>query len=701
MQIFHQRSLVPWALAGPLALLLAAAVVPAPRAAAAPEVPKTLYVATDGNDAWSGTLTAPNAEKSDGPFATLERARDAIRQLTKQGGLPTGGATVRVRGGLYQRQKAFELSAEDSGTEKTPVVYRAADGEEVRLTGGRLVTGFAPVTDPQVLQRLDEAARGKVLQADLRKLGVAEYGQAGGGGLELFFQDEPMTLARWPNDGFIHVTGLVGGNPVDVRGTKGDKTGKFMYEGERPNRWAAEKDAWVHGYWFWDWSDQRHKVESIDPAKRIIAIVPPYHGYGYRKGQWFYGFNLLCELDRPGEWYLDRQSGVLYFWPPGPVDAGRPTVSVLDTMVTMRDTSYVTLRDLTIEVARGTAVTITGGTHNRIAGCTLRNLGNWAVRIGGGNDHGVVGCDMYGLAGGGVSLSGGDRRTLTPAGHFAENNHIHHYGRWYRMYQAAVSLGGVGIRCAHNLMHDAPHQAVSFGGNDHRIEMNEIHHVCLESNDAGAIYSGRDWTMRGTVIRHNFMHHVTGFKDRGCVGVYLDDMFCGTEISGNVFYRVTRAAFIGGGRDCTVRNNVFVDCDPALHVDARAMGWAGYHVATTMTQRLKAIPYKTPPWSTRYPRLVGILEDEPAVPKGNLIAGNVSTGGRWDGVQGNARPYVNFKDNLVGEDPRFVDAAKMNFQLKDDSPVYRKVPGFKRIPFDQIGLVRDQYRSSLPEKTRR
>lgn len=665
---------------------------PALRGAEAVKAPapgRTIYVAPGGNDAWSGTLAEPNGEKTDGPLATLEHARDEVRRLKRESGLPAGGVAVVLRGGAYERAKTFELGPDDSGTADSPVVYRAAEGEEVRLVGGRRVTGFKPVADPAVLERLDPGARGHVVQADVRAQGVADFGQAGGGGLELFFDDRPMTVARWPNEGFIHITDLVGGNPVNVRGTKGDKTGRFMYGDDRPDRWAAEKDAWVHGYWFWDWSDQRHKVEAIDPAKRIISVRPPYHGYGYRKGQWFYGFNLLCELDQPGEWYLDREAGVLYFWPPAPIERGRAVVSVLDTLVAMRDVSHVALRGLTLEASRRTAVTVSGGERVLLSGCTLRNLGDWAVRISGGKGHGVAGCDLYGLAGGGVALSGGDRKTLTPAGHFAEDNHVHHYGRWYRMYQAAVSLDGVGNRCAHNLIHDAPHQAVSFGGNDHAIELNEIHHVCEESNDAGAIYSGRDWTMRGTVIRHNFMHHVTGFLGRGCVGVYLDDMFCGTRISGNVFYRVTRAAFIGGGRDCTVENNVFVECDPALHVDARAMGWAAYCVEDTMKPRLAAMPYQTPPWSTRYPELLRLLDDEPAAPKGNVVARNVCVGGRWDSVEAKARPLVRFEDNLIGVDPGFVDAAKMDFRLRADSPVFKQVPGFKPIPVERIGLKRD------------
>jgi hypothetical protein len=180
------------------------------------------------------------------------------------------------------------------------------------------------------------------------------------------------------------------------------------------------------------------------------------------------------------------------------------------------------------------------------------------------------------------------------------------------------------------------------------------------------------------------------------VGVYLDDMFCGTSIYGNVFCRVTRAAFIGGGRDCRVENNIFVDCQPALHIDARAMGWAGYHVDTTMTQRLKAMPYKSELWQKRYPGLTAILEDEPAAPKGNVVARNVCAGGKWDGVYNQARPYVTLSDNFVTEEPIFAGRTQQDFRLSDDSPAYKV--GFEPIPFERIGPYDDRYRSQLPLK---
>ena len=644
---------------------------------------RAFFVSPQGNDAHPGTKTQP--------FKTLEAARDAVRKSDHE-----QGVTVWLRAGVHERTSLFNLTAEDSGSPDKPVVYRAWPGEEVRIVGGKLVNGWKPVTDETVLRRLVPEARGSVLQVSLKTLGIDDYGQVKGGGLELFFDDKPMTLARWPNEEFVKIVGLVEPDTVNVRGTKGSKTGKFMYEGDRPKRWANENDVWVHGYWFWDWSDQRQKVESIDTEKRIISVVPPFHGYGYRIGQWFYGMNILAELDKPGEWYLDRETGIIYFWPPTSIERGRAVVSVSDTLTNLTDVSHLVIQKVIFEVARGTAVVMKGCTHTKIAGCVLRNLGSVAVRIEGGRSNGVVACDIYGTGRGGIVLQGGERSSLTAGGHFADNNHIHHYGRWNRMYTPAIAISGVGNRAAHNLIHDAPHMAVSFGGNDHLIEFNEIHNVCLESNDAGAIYAGRDWTMRGTLIRHNYLHDITGFRGRGCVGVYLDDMFCGTKIYGNVFYRVTRAAFIGGGRDCIVENNIFVDCRPSLHIDARAMSWAGYHVNTTMTQRLKAMPYTSELWKKRYPKLVSILEDEPAAPKGNVVARNISYRGRWDEVNNEARPYTAFSDNCVNQDPLFEGTPPKTFRLREDSPAYRI--GFKPIPFEKIGLYEDEFRTEVPSK---
>ena len=143
------------------------------RGSFAADVSGVFYVSTAGRDTWSGQLAEANAGGSDGPFATLERARDAVRSLKKDK-LPAGGVGVYVRGGVYPLSRTFELSGADSGSVDAPIVYRAFGDEEVRLVGGVEVGGFGPITDGKVLERIDEKYRGKILQVDLKAVGVGD-----------------------------------------------------------------------------------------------------------------------------------------------------------------------------------------------------------------------------------------------------------------------------------------------------------------------------------------------------------------------------------------------------------------------------------------------------------------------------------------------------------------------------------------------
>lgn len=660
-----------------------------------------LYVAQNGNDAWSGRIRYPSHKGSDGPFRSLDRARQEVRMLLAKGAGASTPITVWIEGGTYALKNPLELGPQDSGSVRARVTWAAVPGQQVRISGGFPLRGFQPVQDAKVLDRLDPSARQHVLMVNLASLGLENLPgiQAGMGwsnsrpGAELFFQDRPMTLARWPNHGFARIAGVPAFKPVDVRGTKGDAVGVIEYDGDRPARWVGEKEVWLHGYWFWDWADERERVERIDPATHTIYLQPPYHSYGYRKGQWFYAENVLSELDEPGEYMIDHQADVLYFWPPGPIDKGRPTLSLAEGLLHLSSVQHVTFRGLVFEDCRGTAITVEGGSDVRIVGCVIRNTGSWAVSMRQSPDSGVEGCDIYGNGDGGVALDGGDRITLTPARMYVDNCHIHHYARWNPVYKPGVMLGGVGNRVTHNLIDNAPHMAIGFSGNDHLIEYNEIHSVCYQSNDAGAMYAGRNWTMRGTVVRYNYLHDISGFEGRGCVGVYLDDQYCGTQIYGNLFWKVTRAAMIGGGRDCSIVNNIFVDCVPAIHIDARGLGWAASGFAG-LKESLEAVPYQRPPWSTRYPRLVNILEDEPMAPKGNVVARNICVGGRWGDIEDRARPYVEFQNNLIGQDPHFADAAKGDFRLEASSPAWKL--GFRPIPIGKIGVYRSRDRATWP-----
>lgn len=658
-----------------------------------------LYVSPQGSDAGPGTRARP--------FATLERARDAIRARKAAGGLPRGGVTVVLRGGIYERKAGFTLTERDSGAPGAPIVYRAGAGETPRLLGGAVVRGFRPVTDRAILDRLDPAARGKVVQADLRAQGLTDYGSltrrgfgASGrpAGLELFFENRPMTLARWPNVGWARIAGV----------PAGPEGGRFTFEGDRPARWKAARDIWLHGYWTHDWAESYEKVRAIDLERREIATEPPHGVYGYTAGKRYYALNLLEELDAPGEWYLDRKTGKLYFWPPAPLAPGKAIVSVLEQpLVSFENVSHVSLRGLTLEAARGVGVRIRGGTGCRVAGCTVRGVGTDAIQVQGGANHGVISCDITQTGEGGIALDGGDRKTLTPCGHFAVNNHIYDYSRWVQTYQPGVGVGGVGCRVANNRIHDAPHNAIHLSGNEHIIERNDIFRVCLQTEDAGAFYMGRDYTMRGNVLRHNYFHDLRvleGLKgDFSVMAVYLDDCASGTTITGNLFVRAGRAVMIGGGRDNTVENNVFIDCDPAVWVDARALGWAKAHADIPggdwqMGEKLLAMNYKAPPYRTRYPRLASILEDDYRVPKGNRIVRNIVRGGRWLDLKDRLTDEtITIENNWTEGDPGFVAPEKGDYRLWRRAPVIAAI-GFQFIPSDKIGLFKDEYRRTLPPK---
>ena len=731
--------------------LIAVLLLLAGASASAGPAPMKLYVAKAGNDQWSGKLAEPNAERTDGPFATLERAREEIRQIKTKGALPKRGVVVEVRAGRHERSHVFELTAEDSGAPDAPIIYQGQQGKEVRISGGRCVAGWKPVRDPAILKRLSPAARANVVELDLKALGIVEYGDLGvdvaahlqrrlaradGQGeytmgsvppkpgakrphrLEVFSNDRPMPIARGPNQGHIRIAEKLGKTIRNVRGQKSCVEGIFRYAGDYPKRWLGEKDAWVCGSWSRDWAEQRHKIDTINADTRVLSVRPPYHYYGYRTGHWFYGFNMLVELDKPGEWCIDRENGMLYFWPLEPIANGGVEVSMAPALFTLTDTAHVTIRGLLFEATRGTAVTIANGQQCRVVRCTFRNLGMHAVVVTDGRENGVVGCDMHGMGGGGIYLIGGDRKTLTPAGHYAENNHIHHYGRWDRMYRPAIVFSGVGLRASHNLIHDAPHSAIIFGGNDHLIEFNEIHSVCYESNDCGAIYAGRDWTLRGHVIRHNYFHHICGRAGLKTKGIYLDDSFAAATVVGNIFYQVTYAVFLGGGRDNVIDNNVFVDCPSAMHLDARGLGWQKPHIAGRLREAnakgtLRGIRFRDPPYSTRYPKLLTLLEDQPAFPKGNVVRRNIFWPGTgddlrrmargaavkdtwWEHIDPKVRSLVTLDRNLINTDPKFVDAQAGNFQLRGDSPAWKL--GFVRIPVERIGLYRDADRASWPPR---
>lgn len=672
--------------------------------AAFPALAAEFHVAAGGDDTHAGTASAP--------FASLERARDAVRALKEGEAFPEGGVTVWLHRGVYPRLAAFVLEERDGGASNARVVYRAVPGDDVRLIGGREIASgaFQPVRDEAVLARVDEAARGQVLVADLRALGISEYGNlpdAYGDPPaipELFFDGQRMTLARWPNDGWAHIAEVIESGPAPWRNHASDQPGTFKYESDRPRRWQSAPGVWLYGYWCFDWSSETIKAGSIDTERREITLVKP-HGYGIGGGnpppRRYIAINLLEELDSPGEYYLDRDAGRLYFWPPKPLAQGRAALSLAtEPVIRVENASFVTIQGLTIEMCAGNGIEMRDGRENELLACTIRRTGHAGAIVDGGLNHAVKACDIYETGMAGLHIGGGDRATLTPSGHLVFNNHIHHIGERKRTHAYHLHLKGVGIHVAHNLLHDAPHQSIGLAGNDHLFEYNEIHHSGQDSDDCGAFYMGRNPSERGTVLRYNFWHHTGSERAHGSAAVYFDDGSGGQTVFGNVFYKAAGgsfgAVFVHGGHDNLVENNIFVECPVAVRQAPWAdAAWRQFlDDPDRQTKLLRDVDITNPPYTDKYPELRGYLEWDGQPRLNKAFRNAIYKCERF--VDGNWEIMNNWV--MRDEDPGFVDAGQLNFQLREDSVIPRRIEGFQPIPFERIGLVKDALRPVLPEK---
>jgi hypothetical protein len=457
-----------------------------------------------------------------GALASLSAAQAELQRARQDGRLGTDGAVITVRGGRYEFNASLQLTAADSGSAAGPIRWTAAPGETVVLTGGRAVAQWEPVRDPTVRARLAPASRDHVRVADLTAAGVTDFGtiaQRGNPGLEVFYRDQRMPLARYPNEGWLLIADVPQTGPRRLlEGLEREKRfdgvpvgrhyGRITFDDPRPATWSADNEIYLHGYWTWDWSDSFQRVASLDPGKREIELAPPHHHYGYTRGQRFYFLNVLEELDRPGEWYLDRARGRLYFHPPAGLEPDAVVVSLLEApLIELVGASNVIVEGFRLEQSRGSGFVVRGGSDVTLAGCVLRNLGGEAVVIDGGRNHRVQSCDFLALANGAIRVLGGDRKTLTPSGHQIVNNHIHRFSQWLRTGEYGIYFDGVGHRIAHNLIHDAPFEGLRLAGNDHVVEYNELHRLTQETGDAGAMHTGRDYTWRGHVFRYNYWHH--------------------------------------------------------------------------------------------------------------------------------------------------------------------------------------------------
>ena len=598
----------------------------------------TLWVSPQGDDRNPGTEAAP--------VAGLPRAAELVRAV--RAARPTEPVTVWLGAGDYPVLSTWILGEGESGTAAAPVTWRGVDRKRVRLVGARPVakTSVRRVTDSALLKRMAPEAREKIVEIDLAAEGVRhaarfpDYLRDTADLCVLFHDGARLPLSRWPNGPYGYATMQRVLKSGHFKAGMPDG-GVFEYAGDRPARWRvalAEDGVWLRGFWRVPWVAETLRVGAIDAEARTIAFaVSTSNGIGSKysklvdgnrvgdgKENWF-ALNLLEEIDQPGEWSVDFKRRKIYLLPPAQLGAGSLALADNDQpLLSFNAARFVTLRDVTLGRQMGDAVVITDGESVRLAGCRVDGVVRRGVVIRGGRNHVVQSCDLTEIGLAAIDLLGGDRQTLAPSGHQIVNNHI-----WRAALSAPVPalIAGlevrtqqlVGARIARNRIHDVSYSGIHFAGNDNVLENNELYRLGLDGGDLGGLYTTGGWTSRGNVVRQNFIHH-----SENANAVYMDDGDSGLIVEDNLVYRTESGVFIGGGHDHLVRRNLIVACPRAFHVDDR--GVARKYTADDPRLRgdLDSVPWREAHWRERYPALISLLDTDPAVPRGNLITGNVA-----------------------------------------------------------------------------
>lgn len=712
-----------------------------------------IYVSPTGKDGAAGTKEAP-----------LRTLACAVERLTS-------GSRIVLRGGTYELHETVRL------TDVSDVVIEAYPQERVILTGAHRVRyeDFSPVRDDTMRSLLPEAA----LELDLKKFGRPALTEPETRGFrrpyipapaELVIDGKAMRFSRYPKDCEYPVTEVPDPGSVSMDVAEPDfsnRGGTIRYDDERISSWKHTQGILSSGFFSYGYADDTIPVKSIDAKEHTFTLRDAVMFGVLKSNETRYHFlNVPEEPCLPEEYCIDAAAQKLYLIPPAGFDKDS-TIYLTENvkpLLSLRNTARVTVRNLTLCASRGIGIYMERGEDNVLEHLQIQHMGIVGVVIGKGitpdrgyrhhfyrgepiseelgslnehiyNDilynrdagtgHSVKNCEISHCGAGGISMGGGDRKTLTPAGNRIENCKVYNCNRLDKSLKALIDLDGVGNVIRGCELFQATNMAILLHGNDHVIEYNNIHHACTDTQDAGAIYLGRDPSEQGNIIRYNYIHDILSahrpnvpLRDGlGSFAVYNDDNACGTVIFGNVFYRAGNWAIHNNcSSDIQIRNNIFVECQTAVVHGDRFWGCFATDPMTRpgglfYDRLLRQARIFDPPYCERYPNLTKFFDND-GKPLRNVFSDNIlyrclnalatrhkdewyindyyltDETHSYQDVISQYRGWYRQQGNLVLDEDAQLDGHAFDLRTFQREDILKCVPAFQRIPIEKIAGVK-------------
>lgn len=659
--------------------------------AQARQVRADFFVSPQGNDAWSGKLPEPNGADTDGPFATLQRAIYAVRKHKhwKQRHGETGAISVLVRGGRYEITRPLTFHARDTGTEQCPITYAAYPGEQVIISGGRSIGGW-------------ERGEGKLWMAHIPEVTGSEWHFR-----QLFVNGQRRQRARIPTEGYLRIVAPAadGGrdNPENWRAFR-------FSPGEISASWTNLTDAEV--VIMHSWAESRLPINAVEEVEHIVRLAGrcAHWTFGWEQHPRYFIDNLYEGLDSPGEWYLDRRTGTLYYWPLPEEDVTQLEIvaPVASQMVRIQGDAqagkfvkYLTLRGFRFvysswtlppdgyrnnqaEVQVPAAVHMEGAHHCRLEGNQIAHQGTWGIELGSScQNNEIVGNRIHDLGAGGVKVS-------SPIGHnVISDNYIYDGGHVY--------IGAVGIwigassynTIAHNQIHDFNYSGVSVGwswgyhtpstAHHNVVAYNHIHHVGRGVlSDLGGVYTLG--VSPGTIIHHNLIHDCYSYPQvSGAWGLYTDEGSSEIVLENNVVYNTQSAGFMQHyGRENVLRNNIFAYSRGAQILRSREEEHLSFRFVRNLVycDNGQILGWN---WTNGNYELDYNVYWDTSTPQPHLAGRTLA---EWQAEGQDAHSVL--------ADPKFVDPEIGDFRLRSDSPGLKL--GFTPIDLSEVGPRDDRRR---------